>query len=323
MKHRWCIVFALFVPGGAAGAAQKPDYPARPIRVVIPQAPGATTDILGRIVLTRMSDRLEKQIVVDNRPGAGGTLGMEIVARSAPDGYTLAGVAASMLTIAPHTYQKIGYDPLRDFLPVGMFVIAQTAICVNAGLPVKTVRDFVELAKAKPRQLNMSSAGVGATSHLGGLMFATLAGFEANHVPYKGGGPSILALAQGEAHWTVAPISALMPQVRTGRIRCLATGGERRSAVTPELPTIAESGVPGFRFYGWNGIVAPRGTPRAIVVRLNRVLGDVLGTAEVRKLFFDSGEEPAQGSPEDFGKLIREEYEQMGKLVKLAGVRAE
>ncbi len=307
--------------GGIPAAAQH--YPERPIRVVIPQAPGATTDILGRIVLTRMSERLEKQIVVDNRPGAGGTLGMEIVARAVPDGYTLAGIAASMLTIAPHTYQKIAYDPLRDFLPVGLFVISQTAICVNAGLPAKTVREFVELAKAKPRQLNMSSAGLGSTSHLGGLMFATLAGIEPNHVPYKGGGPSILALAQGEAHWTVAPISAVMPQVRTGRIRCLATGGERRSVVTPELPTIIESGVPGFRFHGWNGVVAPRGTPRAIIVKLNRVMGEVLATAEVRKLFFETGEEPSHGSPEDFGKLIRDEYEQMGRLVKLAGVKAE
>ena len=321
---RWCwILVGGLGCAGAAVAAERLDYPARPIRVIVPNAPGSTTDLLGRIVFTRMADPLGKQLVVDNRPGAGGTLGMEIAARAAPDGYTIAGVAASQLTIAPHVYRKVAYDPLRDFVPVGLFVTAQTALCVHAQLPVKTVRDLVDLAKAKPGQLNMASAGVGSTSHLGGLMFATLAGIQANHVPYKGGGPSIASVAQGEAQWTVPPLSAAMPQVRAGRMRCLATGGDRRSVVTPDLPTIAEAGVPGFRFYGWNGIVAPRVTPRPIIAKLNRVMGEVLGTAEVRKLYFEVGEEPVHTSPEDFGKLIREDYEQMGKLVKMAGLRAE
>lgn len=315
------ILAALLVLAAAHAAGQP--YPDRPIRMIIPQTPGATTDILGRIVFIRMSERLGKQIVVDNRPGAGGTMGMETSSRAAPDGYTLTAVAASMLAIAPHIYNKINYDPLRDFVPVGMFVLAQTALCINAGLPPKTVREFVELAKSKPGQLNMSSAGIGSTSHLGVVMFATLAGIQGNHVPYKGGGPSILAVAQGEAQWTVAPVSALMPQVRTGRIRCLATGGEKRSAVTPELPTIVESGVPGFHYYGWNGVVAPRGVSRAIVLKFNHVMNEVTASAEVRKLFFDLGEEPSQGTPEEFGKFIREDHAQMGKLVKLAGIKPE
>lgn len=321
--RRWRILTVFFACAGAAAAADRPDYPVRPVRVIIPNAPGSTTDLLGRIVFTRMSDRLGKQIVVDNRPGAGGSLGMEIASRAAPDGYTLAGVAASQLTIGPHVYRKIGYDPLRDFVPVGLIVTAQTALCVNAPLPVKTVRDFIELAKAKADQLNMASAGVGSTSHLGGVMFATLAGIQANHVPYKGGGPSIMSVAQGEAQWTVPPLSAAMPQVRAGRMRCLATGGDRRSPVTPELPTIAESGVPGFRFYGWNGVVAPRGTPRQIITQLNRVMGEVLTSAEVRKLYLELGEEPVHSSPEEFGKFIREEYERMGKLVTMAGIKPD
>ena len=321
-RWRWIGMVGIAC-AGAAVAAERLDYPVRPIRVIVPNAPGSTTDLLGRIVFTRMSDKLGKQLVVDNRPGAGGTLGTEIAARAAPDGYTLAGVAASQLTIAPHVYRKIGYDPLRDFVPVGLFVTAQTALCVHGNMPVKTVRDFIEFAKAKPGQLNMASAGVGSTSHLGGIMFSTLAGIQANHVPYKGGGPSIASVAQGEAQWTVPPLSAAMPQVRAGRVRCLATGGDRRSAVTPDLPTIAEAGVPGFRFYGWNGVIAPRGMPRQIIARLNRVMGDVLGMAEVRKLYFEVGEEPVHASPEEFGKLIREDYEQMGKLVKMAGARAE
>ena len=317
------LIAAIVGQTHASAAAERSDYPARPIRVIVPNAPGSTTDLLGRIVFTRMSERLGKQLVVDNRPGAGGTLGMDIASHAAPDGYTITGVAASMLAITPHIYRKLPYDPLRDFVPVGLFVTAQTALCVNANLPAKTVREFIALAKAKPGQLNMASAGVGSTSHLGGVMFATLAGISANHVPYKGGGPSIAAVAQGEAQWTVPPLSAAMPQVRAGRMRCLATGGEKRSPVTPELPTIAESGVPAFRYYGWNGIVAPRATPRSIIIRLNRVMNEVLAAADTRKLYFDLGEEPVHGSPEDFGKLIREDYERMGKLVKLAGIKPE
>jgi len=231
------------------------------------------------------------------------------------------GVAASMLAITPHIYRKLAYDPLRDFVPVGYFVLSQTAICVNGSSPAKTVRDFVELAKARPGQL-MGSAGVGSTSHLGGILFATQAGITVNHVPYKGAA-NMAAVAQGEVTFVVAPLSAAMPQVRAGRVRCLATGGDKRSVVMPDLATIAESGVPGFRFYGWNGVIAPRGTPRPIILKFNRVMNDALNSAVLRKQYFELGEEPAIGSPEDFGKLIRDDYERMGKLVKLAGIRAE
>ena len=315
----WLLASSIALTVTSAAAA----YPERPLRVILPNAPGSTTDLLGRVVFTRISEQFGKPIVVDNRPGAGGTLGMETAARAAPDGYTVVAVAASMLTITPHVYRKLAYDPLRDFVPISTYVLAQTALCVHAGLPVKTVREFVELAKARPAALNMASAGIGSTSHLGGLLLATRAGIEANHVPYKGGGPSIAAVAQGEAQWTVPPLSAAMPQVRAGRIRCLATGGDQRSAITPELPTLAESGVPGFRFYGWNGVVAPRGTPRPIVDKLNALMGEALGSAAVRKLYLDVSEEPAHSTPEAFGRLIREDFDAMGRLVKLANVTSE
>lgn len=306
----------------AAFAAEAPDYPSRPVRMVLPQGPGSTTDLLGRIAFIHTAERLGRQIVVDNRPGAGGTLGMEIASRAAPDGYTLVGVAASMLAITPHIYRKLAYDPLRDFVPVGYFVLATTAICVNAASPAKTVRDFVALAKAKPGQLNMGSAGVGSTSHLGGVLFTTQAGITANHVPYKGAA-NVAALAQGEVAFVVAPLSAVMPQVRAGRARCLATGGEKRNPVNPDIPTIAESGVPGFRFYGWNGVIAPNGTPRPIVLKFNRVMNEALKSPELRKQYYELGEEPATGTPEDFGKLIRADYLRMGKLIKEAGIKPE
>ena len=228
------LLCGALVAGTVPAGAQQ--YPARPIRMILPQGPGSTTDLLGRIAFIHTADRLGKQLVVDNRPGAGGTLGMEIASRANPDGYTLVGVAASMLAITPHIYRNLAYDPLRDFVPVGYFVLAQTAICVNGGSPARTVRDFVELAKAKPGQL-MGSAGVGSTSHLGGILFATQAGITVNHVPYKGAA-NMAAVAQGEVAFVVAPLSAAMPQVRAGRVRCLATGGDKRSAVTPDLPTI-------------------------------------------------------------------------------------
>ncbi|MGH8662099.1 MAG: Bug family tripartite tricarboxylate transporter substrate binding protein, partial [Burkholderiales bacterium] len=253
------ISIALLVPVLLApiqAAAQ--NYPVRPVRMIIPQAPGSTTDLLGRIAFTHTSERLGKQLVVDNRPGAGGTLGMEIASRATPDGHTLVAVAASMLAITPHVYRKLAYDPLRDFVPVGHYVLAQIALCVNSGSPARTVREFIEIAKAKPGQLNMGSAGVGSTSHLGGLLFTTQAGITANHVPYKGAA-NIAAVAQGEVVFVVAPLSAAMPHVQAGRVRCLATGGDKRSAARPEIPTISESGVPGFRFYGWNGVIAPSG----------------------------------------------------------------
>ena len=320
MKRVGWLLAVLACPG--AFGAEQLDYPTRPVRMIIPQGPGATTDLLGRIVFTHTAERLGKQLVVDNRAGAGGTLGMEIASRAAPDGYTLVGVAASMLAITPHIYRKLAYDPLRDFTPVGMFVLAQTAVCVNASSPAKSVRDFVGIAKAKPGQLNMGSAGVGSTSHLGGLLFTTHAGVTANHVPYKGAA-NIAALAQGEVDFVVAPLSAAMPHVRSGRVRCLATGGDKRSVVTPDLPTVAESGVAGFRYYGWNGVIAPRGTPRPVILKFNRVMNQALDSPELRKQYFTLGEEPAIGTPEDFGKLIRADYESMGKLVKLAGIKAE
>ena len=313
--------FALGLTAGAAAVAA--DYPLRPVRMIVANAPGSASDIYGRIVFTRMSERLGQQIVIDNRPGAGGTLGVETAARAVADGYTLATVTAAVMTIAPHVYAKIGFDPVKDFAPVSVFVNTDTALCVNATLPVKTLREFIDLAKAKPGQLNMASAGIGSTSHLGGLMFATMAGIEGNHIPYKGGGPSALALVQGESQWTMGPYGAYGSHVKSGRVRCLATGGDKRSALTPDLPTIAESGVAGFRYYGWNGVLAPRGTPPAIVNKMNSVMRDVLATADLRQLYLAQGEEPAYSSVEEFRKIISDDFVQMGRMVKLAGLKPE
>lgn len=307
----------------AASCVYAQEYPARPVRMIMANNPGSASDIYGRILFVRMSERAGQQIVVDNRPGAGGVLGVEMAARAAPDGYTLVTVTAAVVTIAPHVYRKIAFDPLKDIAPVSVFIKSETALCVNAALPVKSVREFIEYAKAKSGQLNMASAGIGATSHLGGLMFASMAGIVANHIPYKGGGASVMALAQGEAQWALGPLGAYIAQVKTGRIRCVATGGEKRSAIAPELPTIAESGVPGFNYFGWNGVMAPAGTPRAVIDKINRMMKEVLATAEIRQAYLAQGEEPAYTTVDEFAGLIRDDYAQMGKMVKLAGLKPE
>ena len=322
MKHSLTIGIAGCLLAAALNAHAQ-QYPARPIRMIMANNPGSASDIYGRILFARISERTGQQIVVDNRPGAGGVLGVEMAARAAPDGYTLVTVTAAVITIAPHVYRRIGYDPLKDIVPVSVFIKSETALCVNAALPVKTVREFIELTKSKPGQLNMASAGIGATSHLGGLMFANMAGIDANHVPYKGGGASVMALAQGEAQWALGPLGAYNAQVKTGRIRCVATGGERRSAVAPELPTIAESGVAGFHYFGWNGVMAPAGVARPVIDKLNGLMKDILATPEIRQSYLAQGEEPAYTTVDEFARLIRDDYAQMGKMVRLAGLKPE
>jgi len=320
----YAVVVCCITPGGVQGAAAEgAAWPVRPIRVLLPNSPGSATDILGRIAFQRMADVLGQPLLVDNRPGAGGTTGVEIGMRAQPDGYTITTVTLAVLAVAPHTFKSVGYDVFRDVQPVSVFAIAQTGVCVNAQLPVQSVRELVELARARQGRLLMASAGIGSTSHMGGLLFSSLARIEATHVRYKGGGPSMAAVAQGEADWTVGPIVAAMMHVKAGRTRCLATGGDRRSALYPELPTVAEAGVPGFRYSGWNGIVLSANTPRPLVDRLHGALVSVLKRDDVRQLFAAQGEEPAWNTPEAFGRLIRTDYEAMGKLVKAAGVRPE
>ncbi len=298
-------------------------YPARPIRMVISNGPGSAGDILGRIAFMRAAESLGQQIVIDNRTGAGGTIGVEIVARAAPDGYTLLATSFATHSVAPHTYKSVPYHPINDFAPISLFAITQAGLCVNAALPVKSTRELIELARARQGKLLMASAGIGSTSHLAGLMFTTAAGVDVTHVPYKGGGPSAAALAAGEAHWTLGPLAAYVAPWKSGRARCIAVSGDKRSAIFPELPTIAESGVPGFSFLGWNGVMAPKTTPRAIIERINSALVQALKSNEVRQLYAAQGEEPAWNTPEEYAKMIRDDYERYGKVVKQAGVRVD
>ena len=316
----WVWIGCGLVLSQAVAAA---DYPARPIRMIVANAPGSTSDIFGRLAFSRMSDILDQQIVVDNRPGAGGVIGAQVAAQAPADGYTLAAFTAAVLTIVPHVQAKVTYHPFKTFAPVSLFVRTQTALCVTPALPVQSIREFVALGNSGKVQLNLASAGVGSTSHLGGLMFATMARMQASHVPYKGGGPAMAAIAQGESQWILGPLGTAMSHVRAGRIRCLATGGETRSIAAPQLPTIAESGVPGFRYYGWNGVLAPAQVAPAIIAKLNATMKQALQTEAVRKLFLAQGEEPSYTTTAEFAALIKADYAAMGQMVKRAGIGAK
>jgi tripartite-type tricarboxylate transporter receptor subunit TctC len=311
---------ACLAVGGQAVAA---GYPERPVRMIVANAPGSTSDTFGRIVFSRMSEAFGQQIVVDNRAGAGGVIGAEITARANPDGYTLGAFTAAVLTIAPHVQRKVPYHPLKSFAPVSLFVRTQTALCVTAALPARNIREFIALGKERKGGMQLASAGVGSTSHLGGLLFATMAGVETNHVPYKGGGPAMAAVVQGEAQWILGPLGTGMSHVKAGRLRCLATGGDSRSIAAPELPTIAESGLPQFQYYGWNGVLAPAGVPRAIIDRLNAAMRKALEGDDLRQRYLALGETPGYTTVAEFAALIRSDYDAMGAIVRRAGITAQ
>ena len=299
-------------------------YPQRPIRMIAAQSAGSSLDTILRIFAAKMSDQLGQQIVIDNRGGAGGTVGVELGARSPADGYTLLAGASSSMIVSSFTYKKLPFDTLKDFAPISLFANVEAVFVVNPGLPVKSVSDFLALARAQPGKLNMGSAGVGASSHLAGLLFANLANIKTTHVPYKGGGMMATAVVANEAQWAISPAAALVGLIRAGRLRAIAISSAKRSPILPELPTIAESGLPGYEFGSWNGVLAPAGTPRAIINQVHGVMRKVAAMPEVKEQFASQGLAPtASASADEFAKLIKDDYTTIGKVVKAAGIKAE
>jgi tripartite-type tricarboxylate transporter receptor subunit TctC len=251
------ITAASFLSPAGPTLAQTADaYPSKPIRFIIANGTGTSVDTLARVLAARFSEELGRQMVCDNRGGAGGIIGAEIAARSAPDGYTLLISSTGMQVITPQIYKKLSYDPLKDFAPISMFAITQNIMVVNPTLPINSVKELIAYAKANPGKLNMSNAGSGFQSHLAGVLFTYMTGIDVQHVPYKGG-TSLLAVIGNESQFTIAPAPAAMGHVRSGRLRLLAVGGEKRSPTLPEVPTIAEAGVPGYVSTGWAGLMAP------------------------------------------------------------------
>jgi tripartite-type tricarboxylate transporter receptor subunit TctC len=263
-------------------------------------------------------------VVVDNRGGAGGVIGVETGARAAPDGYTLVMGAPATMIIARFTSRNLPYDPLKDFEPISLIVNSDAVMVVFPGLAAKSVQEFIALAKAQPGKLNMASAGVGSSSHLAGVLFTTLTGIDSVHVPYKGGGPVAAAIIAGETHWTIVPAAAVVAQVKAGRLRALGVSTAKRSPLLPELPTIAEAGVPGYEYNAWNGAFAPRGTSRAVIRVWHAALQKALADADVKQQYANQGV-PPQGSdsPEQFAAFMRADYDRIARLVKIAGIKPE
>ena len=317
---RVVLASALIASGYAAPAsAAQPaaDYPVKPIRLIIANTTGTSVDTLSRILAIKMSEALGQQMVTDNRGGAGGTIGAELAAQATPDGYTLLLTSTGVQVIAPQVYKKLGYHPLKDFAPISLFAVTQNVLVVNPTLSMRSVQDLLAYARANPGKLNMANAGSGFQSHLAGVLFTHMAKIDVLHVPYKGGA-SLIAVIANEAQFTIAPGPALMGHVRGGRLRAVATGGEKRSILTPELPTISESGVPGFVSTGWSGLMAPRKTPKPVLDKLHATLVKVIADPATRELLERQGGEPVTTMPAEFLAFINQEHERFGSAIRIA-----
>jgi tripartite-type tricarboxylate transporter receptor subunit TctC len=313
-------LLALFV--GSVAVAQT--YPNRPVRVIAAQSAGSSLDTITRIVTPRLSEMLGQQLVIDNRGGAAGIIGLEIAARATPDGYTLAVSGSSAMINSKFTYKQLAFDALKDFDSISLTVNTDGVMVVHPNIPVKNVKELIGLARAHPGKLNMASAGIGSSSHLSGIMFNSLAGINTVHVPYKGGGPMAASVVAGESQWAIAPAAALMGHIKAGRLRALAISSKVRSPLMPELPTIDEAGVPGYEYMSWSGFFAPKGTPRAIVTKLHGTIQKALAEPEVKQLYATQGVAPqGSSSPEEFGKFVRADFNRIAKLMKIAGIKPE
>ncbi len=315
--------FSFFPPVAVAAAAAGGVYPDKPVRLIIPFPPGGSNDIVGRLIGNQLSGRLGQQVVIDNRGGAGGMIGTEIAANSQPDGYTLLIVSVAF-AYNPAIYKsRLKFDPAKSFTPVTILGTGPNALTVNPKLPIHSVKDLIALAKAKPGTLNYASAGIGSFQHLGAEMFKLMAGVNIVHVPFKGGGPAMADVMAGNTQITIGSLIQMMPHIRSGRLRVLGVGGAKRNPSLPDVPTIAEAGVPGYEANNWWGILAPAGTSAAIVKRLHTETAAILASAEIQKQFESQGAEAVNMSTAEFGKFIRTETAKWERVVKEAGIRAE
>jgi tripartite-type tricarboxylate transporter receptor subunit TctC len=314
------LVLAAVAPGGALAADV---WPSRPIRMIVAFAPGGGTDILGRIVAQGISAALGQQVVVENRPGAGGNIGTELAARAAPDGYTLITSGTGAHAINPSLYANIPYDAIKDFTPVSLVASTPYLMVVHPSVPAKTVREFVALAKAKPGSINMASSGNGGMPHLAGELFQLMADVRLTHVPYKGTGAVFADLIGGQVQVLFGDIVATSPHVKSGKLRALGITSPQRSANLPEISTIAESGVPGYDAVGWFGVFAPAGTPQTIVARLNAAIRDHVQQPEVKARLSSLGADVVASTPEAFAEKQRADLERWAKVIKAANVKVE
>lgn len=299
------------------------NYPTRPIRLIVPQAPGSASDTIARIVAGGLSKELGQQIVVDNRPGGALTIGMDLISKATADGYTLGYAPVGALAISPNMVKKLSYNVLRDFQPIAQIATNQMVLAASPSTPFKTVREVIDYAKGNPGKLFYASSGNGTPGQVAMEMFKMMSGTQITHVPYKGGAAGIADLMAGQVQLMMESLNSATPHAKAGRIRALGVSGPKRSPVLPDVPTIAEAGVPGYAATTWNGMVAPAGVSRTIVLKLNTALNNTLRSPPVRKRFASLGAEPVGGTPEQFAALIRSEHKKWGDVIRRANARIE
>lgn len=317
-----CLAVAMLI-----AASMQPllgqDYPEKTIRIIVPYSPGGTADMLARTMGQKMAESLGQQVIIDNRPGAGGNIGADLAAKAAPDGYTMLMGTVATHAINPNLYPKMPYDAAKDFAPIVLVATLPNLLVVNPSVPARNVKELIALAKAKPGELAFASAGNGTSQHLSGELFKKMTGVDMTHVPYKGSAPAVTDLVGGQVQLMFDNIPSSLPQVRAGKLRALAVTGPRRSPVLPDLPTVSEAGLTGFSMTSWFALFAPAGTPAKILLRLNKAAGRAIASKELRQQWMAQGIEPAGGTSEQLDAFRRIEAPKWEKIVRDSGARVE
>jgi tripartite-type tricarboxylate transporter receptor subunit TctC len=323
MKFSCPMLIILIAAALTAGSALAQQYPSKPIRLIVPFTPGGSTDIVARIAGQKLGEALGAQVLIDNRPGAGGNIGVELAAKSAPDGYTLVMGHIGTFAVNPALYARLPYDPIRDFAPISLVAMVPNMLVVHPSLPVKSVKELIALSRSRPGQLNYGSSGAGGTPYLAVEYFKLMAKVDIVHIPYKGAAPMIIDLIGGQLSLTITGIPPLLPHVKAGKLKALAVATSKRLPLLPELPTIAEAALPGYEATSWYGVLAPAATPKEIITRLNTEIVKAIARPDAAERLSGEGAEPATSTPEQFGAFIKSEIVRWGRVIKAAGVTAE
>jgi tripartite-type tricarboxylate transporter receptor subunit TctC len=317
------LTLAALLGANSVAAQSNPPYPAKPIRMIVPSSPGSGPDIMARAIGQALTESLGQPVVIDDRPGAGGIIGSEAAAKSPPDGYTLIMSNAGAHTVNASLYAKLPYDPIRDFATVTLVAMAPNILIVPPTLPARSVKELIALAKAKPGELTFGSGGNGSTAHLSGELFKSMAGINIVHVPFKGSPGAVIAVIAGQISMAFPNIPPALPQVRSGKLKALAVTTAKRSVALPDLPTVAESGLPGYEATAWFGVLAPAATPLSIIAQLNAAIVKSLLTREMRERLIAEGTEPVGNTPEQFAQIVRNDIAKWAKVVKSSGARPD
>ena len=305
-----------------SGYSSAQDFPSKPLRLVVGSTPGGGTDISARLIAPKMSEQLGQQVVVENRPGATTTIGVNYVVRSAPDGYTML-MGVSSLAINPHILKNVPYDALKDLAPVTQVLVAPNIMVAHPSLPIRTVMDLVAFARARPGQLNFAAGGAGSSQHLAIELFLYMTGTKIVHVPYKGQGMALIDVVAGQVSLMMANVISALPHVRSARLRALGVTGSKRTTVAPDIPTIAEAGVPGYEVLQWYGVLAPAATPREIIGRLHGVIAHAVQDPKIRERIVADAGEPVGNTPDEFSAILRADYKKWGDVIRKAGIRVD